>query len=49
MDSCFGVEYCQGLPLNGLAVTTRSYKQLFRVVERQGLPLNGVATFARFY
>ena len=30
MDSCFGVEQRQGLNLNGLAATIRSYKQLFR-------------------
>ena len=29
MDSCFGVIERQGLPLNGLTASARSYKQLF--------------------
>ena len=49
MDSCFVVVLRQDLPPNWLAVTDRSYKQLFRVVERQGLLPNGLAAFARSY
>ena len=49
MDSCFGVVLRQGLPLNGLAATIRSCKQLLRAVKRQGLPLSGLAAFARSY